>query len=106
DFDRRVGADHGPLRAVPRTPPHLLAGKDRALNPQVKINFNNTGRVFGPDEDFVALEKLNLQVYDGEFVTVVGPSGCGKSTAMNIAAGLLKPTSGECLVDGKVVEGP
>ena len=73
----------------------------------VKIDFSNTGRVFGvADNSFVALENLNLQVYDGEFVTVVGPSGCGKSTAMNIAAGLLKPTSGQCLVDGKAVEGP
>jgi NitT/TauT family transport system ATP-binding protein len=76
------------------------------LTPDVKINFNKTGRIFGDGEGFVALENLDLQVYDGEFVTVVGPSGCGKSTAMNIAAGLLKPTSGECLVDGKAVEGP
>lgn len=72
-----------------------------------KINFMKTGRVFGfGDSTFVALENLDLQVDDGEFVTVVGPSGCGKSTAMNIAAGLLRPTSGQCLVDGKAVEGP
>lgn len=77
------------------------------MNAQPKIDFSNVGRVFGvPDGSFVALENFNLQVFDGEFVTVVGPSGCGKSTAMNIAAGLLKPSSGQCLVDGKAVEGP
>ena len=77
------------------------------MNAQPKIDFSNVGRVFGvPDGSFVALENFNLQVFDGEFVTVVGPSGCGKSTAMNIAAGLLKPSSGKCLVDGKAVEGP
>ncbi|WIJ27091.1 ABC transporter ATP-binding protein [Devosia sp. RR2S18] len=71
------------------------------------MDFSNTGRVFGfSDNTFVALERFSLQVYDGEFVTVVGPSGCGKSTAMNIAAGLLAPTSGKCLVDGKAVDGP
>ncbi|WP_349236736.1 MULTISPECIES: ABC transporter ATP-binding protein [unclassified Devosia] len=71
------------------------------------MDFSDVGRVFGvPDGRFVALENFNLQVFDGEFVTVVGPSGCGKSTAMNIAAGLLKPSSGQCLVDGKAVEGP
>nr|WP_210258534.1 MULTISPECIES: ABC transporter ATP-binding protein [unclassified Devosia] len=77
------------------------------MSAEVKIDFSDVGRVFGvPDGRFVALENFNLQVFDGEFVTVVGPSGCGKSTAMNIAAGLLKPSSGQCLVDGKAVEGP
>lgn len=77
------------------------------MSADVKIDFQDTGRTFGfADRPFVALEKLNLQVYDGEFVTVVGPSGCGKSTAMNIAAGLLEPTGGQCIVDGKTVRGP
>ena len=73
-----------------------------------KISFHQVSRVFeGRDQGrFVALDRLSLDIADGEFVTVVGPSGCGKSTAMNIAAGLLQPSSGRILVDGAVVDGP
>lgn len=73
----------------------------------VKIDFQNVSRRFGEGAaSFLALDRLNLQIADGEFVTVVGPSGCGKSTAMNIAAGLLEPSSGDMLVDGRPVDGP
>ncbi|WP_456284731.1 ABC transporter ATP-binding protein [Microbacterium sp. JZ101] len=57
-------------------------------------------------EEFVAIERVNLDIADNEFVTVVGPSGCGKSTLMNILAGLEAPTAGQALVDGKPVAGP
>jgi NitT/TauT family transport system ATP-binding protein len=50
--------------------------------------------------DIAALERCDLAIRDGEFVTVVGPSGCGKSTLMMIAAGLEAPSAGEILVDG------
>jgi NitT/TauT family transport system ATP-binding protein len=50
--------------------------------------------------EIVALEKCDLSIAKGEFVTVVGPSGCGKSTLMMIAAGLDAPSTGEILVDG------
>ena len=53
-----------------------------------------------------ALENINFDVCEGEFVCLVGPSGCGKSTLLNIIAGLEKPESGEILLDGKRVEGP
>jgi NitT/TauT family transport system ATP-binding protein len=43
----------------------------------------------------VALERLSLQVWRGEFVSLLGPSGCGKSTALRIIAGLTEPTSGK-----------
>ena len=53
----------------------------------------------------VALNGVDLDIHENEFVTVVGPSGCGKSTLLNIIAGLLKPTSGTVLCDGEAVEG-
>jgi NitT/TauT family transport system ATP-binding protein len=55
---------------------------------------------------FTALDGVNLDIADGEFVTVVGPSGCGKSTMLNAAAGLLDPTGGRVLVDHREVHGP
>ncbi len=72
-----------------------------------KISFQNVTRRFGDDQNaFIALDRLNLDIADGEFVTVVGPSGCGKSTAMNIAAGLMTASEGQVLVDGRPVSGP
>ncbi|SEV83327.1 ABC transporter ATP-binding protein [Natrinema salifodinae] len=45
-------------------------------------------------EDIVAVDDMNLEIEDGEFVCLVGPSGCGKSTTMETIAGLTKPTAG------------
>jgi ABC-type nitrate/sulfonate/bicarbonate transport system ATPase subunit len=54
----------------------------------------------------VVLEDINLQLSSNELVCLVGASGCGKSTLLNLIAGLVKPTSGEIRVDGRVVNGP
>ena len=53
-----------------------------------------------------AVEDINLQLENGEFVAIVGPSGCGKSTFMKLATGLKKPSRGEVHGDGKLVTGP
>ncbi len=57
-------------------------------------------------ERVLALGGVDLEVEEGEFVTVVGPSGCGKSTLLGILAGLLHPTRGTVLLDGRPVRGP
>ncbi|EMA43073.1 ABC transporter ATP-binding protein [Halobiforma nitratireducens] len=51
----------------------------------------------------VAVDDLDLEIEDGEFVTVVGPSGCGKTTTLRMLAGLEKPTSGTIEIGGKDV---
>lgn len=54
----------------------------------------------------LSLDRVSLEISRGEFITLVGPSGCGKSTVLNLIAGLLMPTSGDVLVDGRRVTGP
>ena len=53
-----------------------------------------------------AVEDINLQVKQGEFIAIVGPSGCGKSTFMKLTTGLKAPTRGTIHVDGQAVNGP
>jgi ABC-type nitrate/sulfonate/bicarbonate transport system ATPase subunit len=53
----------------------------------------------------LALDHLSLAIGRGEFVSIVGPSGSGKSTVFNLVSGLLRPTSGRVLLDGRDVTG-
>lgn len=54
----------------------------------------------------VIVEQLDFAVKKGEFVVLIGPSGCGKSTLLSLAAGLVKPETGEVLMDGERLDGP
>ena len=56
------------------------------------VALRGVGKVFG--SGVVALDNLDLDVRDGEFLSLLGPSGCGKSTALRIIAGLSEPTRG------------
>ena len=47
-----------------------------------------------------------MSIYKDEFVSLIGPSGCGKTTLLSIVAGLLEPTAGRVLLDGKPISGP
>lgn len=61
-------------------------------------------KIFRTDEvETTALNKVNMKVREGEFVTVMGPSGCGKSTLLNILGLLDNPTSGELYFDDQEV---
>ncbi|WP_176083767.1 ABC transporter ATP-binding protein [Martelella sp. HB161492] len=64
------------------------------------IRFNKIGKRY-PD-GFAAIDNLNLDIEDGEFLVLVGPSGCGKSTALRMIAGLEDITDGELIIDGVV----
>jgi NitT/TauT family transport system ATP-binding protein len=53
-----------------------------------------------------ALDDVSLTIPDAHFTCLVGASGCGKSTLLNIMAGLIDPTAGEVLLDGRPIDGP
>src|SRR4051794_23333057 len=55
---------------------------------------------------YAALKNVNLTMRRGEFVSVIGHSGCGKSTLLNLVAGLLRPTRGVLLAQGREIAGP
>jgi nitrate/nitrite transport system ATP-binding protein len=75
------------------------------MKPIVKIE--NVGQTFATKSGkFTALRDINLDVAEGEVVTLIGHSGCGKSTLLNLIAGLSLPTSGVLLCDGREIAGP
>lgn len=68
------------------------------------IKTNNLTKIFRTEEvETTALNKINLDVKEGEYVAVMGPSGCGKSTLLNILGLLDNPTSGSYLFNGTEV---
>jgi NitT/TauT family transport system ATP-binding protein len=58
------------------------------------------------DKTLLALDRISLDVMEGEFVSLVGPSGCGKTTFLSVVDGLIPATSGTILVDGVAVTEP
>ena len=54
----------------------------------------------------LALDHINLDIQEGEFIGIVGPSGCGKSTLLSLVSGLITPTSGEVTVRGVPIRAP
>jgi len=53
---------------------------------------------------YTAVERASLDVANGEFVSIVGPTGCGKTTLLNVAAGLIRPSSGSITIFGSPLE--
>jgi nitrate/nitrite transport system ATP-binding protein len=71
------------------------------------IDVNHVEMVFETRKGrFHALREIELKVDKGEFVTLIGHSGCGKSTLLNLVAGLLAPTSGVLICDGREIGAP
>jgi NitT/TauT family transport system ATP-binding protein len=116
-FNRSVGGARAPLENVgqPESPKN---GKRPCLEPELSQpgraarresislcgvfrSYANSRGSFTP-----ALQNIDLEIEQGEFVCIVGPSGCGKSTLLYLIAGLDRPTTGEIAVDGSPVKGP
>jgi putative ABC transport system ATP-binding protein len=68
------------------------------------IKTKNLKKIYTTEEvETTALNNINLEVYEGEYVAIMGPSGCGKSTLLNVLGMIDKPTSGEYLFLGEDV---
>jgi NitT/TauT family transport system ATP-binding protein len=74
-------------------------------SPKVELRSVNL-RYFGLEGETEALKDISLEIAPGEFVAIIGQSGCGKSTLLSLISGILHPTDGAVLLDGKPVTGP
>ncbi|OHE79707.1 MAG: nitrate/sulfonate/bicarbonate ABC transporter ATP-binding protein [Verrucomicrobia bacterium RIFCSPLOWO2_12_FULL_64_8] len=81
--------------------------QELAVGPSAKLVIDNVSKTFRTGRGSVhALDRVSLQVGEGDFVCLVGPSGCGKSTLLSIIAGLDAPDEGTVLADGVPIRGP
>ena len=79
-----------------------MAGEERVT----KLKIDNVKKVYSTrNGEMTALNGVNLEIKENEFICVVRPSGCGKSTLLNIIAGLDTPSSGAVYMDDKKIEG-
>ncbi|MGV1043918.1 MULTISPECIES: ABC transporter ATP-binding protein [unclassified Limnohabitans] len=79
------------------------------MSQEAFVDFQNVWLAYNDEllaQNHFAVEDINLQVKQGEFIAIVGPSGCGKSTFMKLTTGLKMPSKGSILVDGEPVTGP
>jgi NitT/TauT family transport system ATP-binding protein len=71
------------------------------------VHFHEVSKTFAlAERQVVALQDISVDVKEHEFVSIVGPSGCGKSTLLLLAAGLVAPTTGRIMVEGRPVTAP
>ena len=70
------------------------------------LKIENISKIYqAKNGEVTALKNINLEVYEGELLSIIGPSGCGKSTLLSIIAGLESKTSGKIYIDGEEMQG-
>ncbi|MCK5087576.1 MAG: ATP-binding cassette domain-containing protein, partial [Melioribacteraceae bacterium] len=66
-----------------------------------EVKLKNVSKIY--DSKVKAVDSVNIEIHDKEFVVLVGPSGCGKSTTLRMIAGLVDISKGELSIDEKIV---
>jgi len=94
-----------PQDALPSTNTTARRAAPGASNGRVVLEVDGVSKVY-PRNSVRALDGIDLEIHDGEFVSIIGLSGCGKSTLLQIAAGLIPATTGELRLEGTPVVGP
>jgi NitT/TauT family transport system ATP-binding protein len=91
-----------------RTRRYHSRGEEIGAEMMAYIQGRNVNLTFRPPNrrPVRALERFDIDIQEGEFLSIVGPSGCGKSTFLNVLLGLIKPDSGEIRLRGQPVTGP
>lgn len=85
----------------------MMQLKNQSSPPQkVFLSLKNVSKKYTQrnSESNTVLENINIQILDGEIVTILGKSGCGKSTLLNLIAGFENSFGGEILLNGKPVK--
>lgn len=98
-------AMHKPVSNVVSNPLHNPPHNTMHRTALSLHNLTVTFAAKSSNASYTAVKDTTLDIADGEFVSVVGPTGCGKSTLLNIAAGLLRASSGEVTVLGEPLSG-
>lgn len=84
-----------------------MQAKDSLAAPEILLSVEQVRKVYGSDGAAVEVVRdLTFELRRGEFACLVGPSGSGKTTLLKIISGLMKPTSGRVLLEGKEIVGP
>jgi len=82
-----------------------MRAHERGAEPIVALRDATIAFRLADKSTYTAVEGASLDVADGEFVSIVGPTGCGKTTLLNVAAGLIAPSSGSIAVLGRPLQG-
>jgi spermidine/putrescine transport system ATP-binding protein len=89
-------------RRISERPPQEVEDAGQDVERTVAVELSAVTKRFG---EFIAVDELTLDIYEGEFFSLLGPSGCGKTTTLRMIAGFEEPTEGDISVGGDPMRG-